>query len=68
VLLSKAAVGCRVGSRSSQQSVNVVADSTILTTSGSDIGGDINARAMENLLSQPQHFSIGLFAPASTAA
>jgi hypothetical protein len=49
---------------SSQQSVNVEADATILTTSGSDVGGDINARAMENLpLTTRNTFNLALFAP-----
>ena len=65
VLLSKASsLDVRLGVAASQQSVTVEGDATILTTTGFDIGGDVNARAMENLpLTTRNTFNLALFAP-----
>lgn len=49
---------------SAQQSVTVEGDATILTTSGADVGGDINEKSMENLpLTTRNTFNLSLFAP-----
>ena len=47
-----------------EQSVSVEADASILTTSSSDVSGDLNGRAMENLpLTTRNTFNLALFAP-----
>ncbi len=47
-----------------EQSVSVEADASILTTSSSDVSGDLNGRAMENLpLTTRNTFNPALFAP-----
>lgn len=49
---------------STQESVTVNADATILTTTSTDVSGDLNARAMENLpLTTRNTFNLALFAP-----
>ena len=65
VQLSKVStLDVRLGVASAQQSITVVGDTTILTTSGADVGGDVNAKAMENLpLTTRNTFNLALFAP-----
>lgn len=65
VLLAKASsVDVALSVASTQTSVEVKADASILTVAGTDIGGDINARAMENLpLTTRNTFNLALFAP-----
>src|SRR5271157_4736434 len=49
---------------SSEQSVSVEADASILTTSSTDVSGDLNSKAMENLpLTTRNTFNLALFAP-----
>lgn len=49
---------------SSEQSVSVEGDASILTTSSTDVSGDLNAKAMENLpLTTRNTFNLALFAP-----
>lgn len=65
VLLAKSSsLDVKLGLESSSQSVTVESDVTILTTSGADVGGDINSLAMENLpLTTRNTFNLALFAP-----
>jgi hypothetical protein len=54
----------RLSLASSEQSVSVDADASILTTSSTDVSGDLNAKAMENLpLTTRNTFNLALFAP-----
>ena len=49
---------------SSQQSVTVQADASILTVAGTDVSGTLNSNAMENLpLTTRNTFNLALFAP-----
>ena len=65
VLLSKASLlKVQLGLAASTQSVTVEGDASVLTTSGADVGGDLNSRAMENLpLTTRNTFNLALFAP-----
>ena len=49
---------------SSEQNVTVEADASILTTRSTDVSGDLNSKAMENLpLTTRNTFNLALFAP-----
>src|SRR5262249_8594608 len=65
VLLAKASsVDVRLSVATAQPSVEVKADASILTVAGTDISGDINSLAMENLpLTTRNTFNLALFAP-----
>ena len=54
----------RLALESAQQTVTVQADATILNTSTSDVSGDMNSKAMENMpLTTRNTFNLALFAP-----
>jgi hypothetical protein len=65
VRLSKAsALDIRLSVAASQQAVTVEADATILNTTTSDVSGDVNSKAMENMpLTTRNTFNLALFAP-----
>jgi hypothetical protein len=65
VQLAKASdLDIRLSVATAQQSVTVEADATILNTATSDVSGDVNAKAMENLpLTTRNTFNLALFAP-----
>ncbi len=65
VQLAKAStLDIRLSVAASQQSVTVEGDATILNTTTSDVSGDINAKAMENMpLTTRNTFNLALFAP-----
>lgn len=65
VLLAKStSLDVKLSVEAAQQTVNVESDATILTTNGADVGGEINAKAMENLpLTTRNTFNLALFAP-----
>jgi len=54
----------KLEAESAQQSVIVLADASILTTSSTDVSGTVNSRTMENLpLTTRNTFNLALFAP-----
>jgi hypothetical protein len=65
VRLSKAStLDIRLNVAASQQTVTVEADATILNTTTSDVSGDMNPKAMENMpLTTRNTFNLALFAP-----
>ena len=65
VQLTKAStLDIRLSIAASQQAVTVEGDATILNTTTSDVSGDLNAKAMENLpLTTRNTFNLALFAP-----
>jgi hypothetical protein len=65
VELSKASsLEVKLSVESAQQTVNVVGDTTILTTVQTDVSGQINEKSMENLaLTTRNTFNLALFGP-----
>jgi outer membrane receptor protein involved in Fe transport len=69
VHLAKAsALDIRLSVAASQQTVTVEADATILNTTTTDVSGDVNSKAMENLpLTTRNTFNLALFGPGFNA-
>jgi hypothetical protein len=65
VRLSKAStLDIRLSVATAQQAVTVEADATILNTTSTDVTGDMNSKAMENMpLTTRNTFNLALFAP-----
>ena len=65
VQLAKAStLDIRLSVASAEQSVTVEGDATILNTTSSDVAGDMNPKAMENMpLTTRNTFNLALFAP-----
>ena len=63
-LAKVSALDVRMTLSATQQSVNVQGDATILNTATSDVSGDMNAKALENMpLTTRNTFNLALFAP-----